>query len=209
MGAELQSGELLIHCLATLWRVIAAFILAMGLGSFIGLVMGMHKKLGLFFDSWLLFLLNLPALVVIILCYLWIGLDEVAAVLAVAINKIPNVAVTLREGAKALDRDLAEMAKIYRLSPMSLVKNVILPQLTPYFAAAARSGLALIWKIVLVVELLGRSDGVGFQLHLFFQMFDVTGILAYSIAFIVIIWTIEYGLIRPWEKRVTAWRVGS
>jgi NitT/TauT family transport system permease protein len=99
------------------------------------------------------------------------------------------------------------MARCYRLSRRVTLKEVIWPQLTPFIAAAARSGLALVWKIVLVVELLGRSNGVGFQLHLYFQLFDVAGILAYSLAFIVIIWGIEYGLIRPWESRVNRWRV--
>jgi NitT/TauT family transport system permease protein len=207
IGSELSQGDLLRHCLITLGRVFAAFVLAMAIGCAIGLFMGLHKTAGRFFDPWLLLLLNLPALVVIILCYLWIGLNEVAAILAVAINKIPNVAVTLREGAKALDRDLLEMARCYRLSRRVTLKEVIWPQLTPFIAAAARSGLALVWKIVLVVELLGRSNGVGFQLHLYFQMFDVAGILAYSLAFIVIIWGIEYGLIRPWESRVNRWRV--
>ena len=203
---ELSSGDLMQHCSATLLRVLAAFTLALSIGTFIGLFLGLKHRVNRFFDSWLLFLLNLPALVVIILCYLWIGLNEVAAVTAVALNKIPNVAVTLREGAKALDRNLDEMAQAFRLSRIKIIKNVIWPQLTPFIAAAARSGLALVWKIVLVVELLGRSDGVGFQLHLFFQMFDVAGILAYSLAFIAIIWSIEYGVISPWEKRVTRWR---
>jgi len=207
IAEELNSGELIYHCMATLGRVLAAFVLAMGIGTIIGLIMGLQKTVGRFFDPWLLFMLNLPALVVIILSYLWVGLNEVAAVLAVAINKIPNVAVTLREGAKALDSNLLEMAHCYRLSRRVTLKEVIWPQLTPFIAAAARSGLALVWKIVLDVELLGRSNGVGFQLHLFFQMFDITGILAYSIAFIVIIWLIEYGAIRPWERRVNRWRI--
>ena len=42
-----------------------------------------------------------------------------------------------------------------------LLIKVIFPQLYPYLMSSARSGLSLIWKIVLVVELLGRSEGVG------------------------------------------------
>jgi NitT/TauT family transport system permease protein len=42
-----------------------------------------------------------------------------------------------------------------------------------HFAASARAGLALIWKIVLVVEFLGRSNGIGFQIYLYFQLFEV------------------------------------
>mgnify|MGYP001423901041 CR=1 FL=1 len=48
--------------------------------------------------------LNIPALVLIILSYIWFGLTEVAAIVAVSLNKIPNVVVTIREGAKSIDK---------------------------------------------------------------------------------------------------------
>ena len=72
--------------------------------------------------------------------------------------------------------------------------------------ATTRSGLALIWKIVLVVELLGRSNGVGFQLHLFFQLFDIASIFAYTLAFVLVIQVLEYGLLQPIERRISRWR---
>jgi NitT/TauT family transport system permease protein len=147
-----------------------------------------------------------PALVTIILAYVWFGLTESAAIAAVAVNKIPNVIVTLREGARALDRDYLEMAEAYRLGPMKTLRHIVLPQLYPYLLATARSGLALIWKIVLVVELLGRSNGMGFQLQVLFQLFDVTGILAYTIAFIVVVQVIEFAVLQPLEIRAGRWR---
>ncbi len=155
---------------------------------------------------WLVFFLNLPALVVIILAYIWIGLDESAAIFAVAANKIPNAAVTLREGARALDRGLLEMAELVRIGRWRTLRHVVLPQLFPFVSAAARSGLALIWKIVLVVELLGRSNGVGFQLGLYFQMFDVTSILAYALAFILVVQLIEWCALQPLEQAANRWR---
>ena len=72
--------------------------------------------------------------------------------------------------------------------------------------AATRSGLALIWKIILVVELLGRSDGMGYQLHLFFQLFDVASILAYTIAFIAVIQAIELFILKPLDNKALRWR---
>jgi len=200
------SGELPYHLGVTLVRVAVSFVLAMAIGTAIGLAMGRIETLDRLGQPWLIFFLNLPALVTIILCYIWIGLIETAAIIAVALNKIPNVVVVLREGSRALDRELLEMAESFELGPGRTLRHVVLPQMYPYLAAAARSGLALIWKIVLVVELLGRSSGVGFQLGLFFQMFDVAGILAYSIAFIVLIQAIEFGLLQPLERRATRWR---
>ena len=168
--------------------------------------MGASEAANRAFGGWLTLFLNLPALVTIILCYVWFGLVEAAAIAAVAINKIPNVAVTLREGTRALSRDLAEMAAVYELPWGARMRHVVLPQLYPYLAAAARSGLALVWKIVLVVELLGRSSGVGFEIGVRFQLFDVAGILAYALAFIAVVQAIEWGILQPFERRVTAWR---
>jgi NitT/TauT family transport system permease protein len=204
--AYTASGELPYHLSVTLLRVAASFVIAMAIGSAVGLAMGRLPLFDRIAHPWLVFLLNIPALVTIVLAYIWIGLVESALIFAVAMNKIPNAVVTVREGARALDRSLLEMAAVYRIGWRRTLQQVVLPQLYPYLAAAARSGLALIWKIVLVTELLGRSSGVGFQIGLHFQLFDVTGILAYAIAFVVIIQVIEWTILLPLERHVSRWR---
>lgn len=206
MVNEALHGDLLAELGITLWRVAASFVVAMAIGSVIGLAMGQSPALDRALDPWVIVLLNLPALVIIILAYVWFGLNEAAAIGAVALNKIPNVIVTVREGARSLDPGLEEMARAYRLSFWSKLRNVTLPQLQPYFAAASRSGISLIWKIVLVVELLGRPNGVGFELHLNFQLFNVTAILGYTVAFVTVMLAIEYLLVQPLERRSTRWR---
>lgn len=205
--AEAASGDLFFHLYCTLVRVAAAFVLAMSLGTAIGFAMGRSRVVNRVLDLWLIVLLNLPALVVIILAFVWFGLNEVAAVGAVAVNKLPNVIVTIREGARALDPDLDQMAKAFRLSFRKRLFDVMLPQLQPYIAAASRSGLSLVWKIVLVVELLGRSNGIGFQLSLYFQLFDVAAILAYALSFVVVMLAIEFAVVQPLEKKANRWRV--
>ncbi|WP_114394069.1 ABC transporter permease [Oleisolibacter albus] len=206
LTAETASGQLPYHLGVTLARVAASFALAMSIGTAIGLAMGRSRSLNGFLDPWLVLALNVPALVVIVLAYVWIGLTEAAAIAAVAINKIPNVVVQVREGARAADQGLLDMARTYRLSWLDTLRHVLLPQLQPYLLAAARNGLALIWKIVLVVELLGRGSGVGFKIHLFFQLFDVTGLLAYTLAFVAVAQLIELGLLSPMERHVGRWR---
>lgn len=203
---EIRSGSLPYHLGVTLLRLITSFTIAMLFGCAIGITLGRHQKLNLFFDNWLIIFLNIPALVTIILCYLWFGLTEVAAILAVVVNKLPNVAVTLREGSRALNQDLLEMAECYRLGKYKTFTHVIWPQLHPFVMSATRTGLALIWKIILVVELLGRSNGMGYQLHLFFQLFDVAGILAYTIAFVTVIQVIELCLLKPLDNNALRWR---
>jgi len=157
-------------------------------------------------DPWLVVFLNLPALVLIVLCYLWIGLTETAAIAAVTLNKIPNVTTIIREGAKALDPNLRAMSLVFKVPKGDFLHHIVIPQLAPFIAAAARSGIAVIWKIVLVVEFLGRSNGVGFQIHLYFQLFDVAMVLVYSLSFIAIMLAIEWVLLQPLEHRARRWR---
>ncbi|MFQ6549104.1 ABC transporter permease [Aestuariibius sp. 2305UL40-4] len=203
---EAQSGVLWTHIGATLLRVAAAFALAMGVGLVIGLALGSSERADRWFGAWVMVFLNVPALVVIVLCYLWIGLNEVAAIVAVAVNKTAMVAVTVREGVRALDPAVAEMARAYRMSWAKRMVHVVLPQLWPFIAAAVRNGLAIIWKIVLVVEFLGRPNGVGFQIHLYFQLFEVGHVLAYALSFTAVMLVIEYGFVQAWERKVVRWR---
>ncbi len=200
------AGDLLLHLGITLRRVALSFAIAMLLGMVVGLLMGHYRRVDKFLDGLVTLALNLPALVVIILCFIWLGLNDVAAVVAVVINKVPNIAVTFREGAKNIDRDLLAVAKAYRVPFMRTLRQVYLPQLLPYFLAAARCGLALVWKIVLVVELLGCSEGVGFQLGNYFQLFDIASILAYTFAFVAVVYSVEVFVLQPWERSVSRWR---
>ena len=200
------AGTLPFNLGITLARVAAAFVLTLLLGSALGIAMGRWRRLDAALDSAVTLLLNMPALVLIVLIYVWFGLNEVAAIGAVALNKLPNTAVTLREGSRTLDPGLLEMARSFRMPRGRVLRHVILPQLAPYFFAAARSGLALIWKIVLVVELLGRSNGVGFQIQIHFQLFDVKAILAYTLAFVVVVQIIEWSVFQPLERRIARWR---
>jgi NitT/TauT family transport system permease protein len=206
IAAETAKGDLPYHLGITLARVIASFAVAMTIGTAIGFAMGRVQIADQIGHPWLVFFLNMPALVIIVLCYVWIGLTEVAVVVAVALNKIPNVVVNVREGARALDRSLLEMAASFKVGRKKTFAKVILPQLYPYLAAAARSGLSLIWKIVLVTELLGRSSGVGFKIFEYFANFDVDKILAYALAFTIVILLIEWTVMLPLEHRATRWR---
>ena len=183
MRRAAASGELFTAMAVTMARVAAAFALAMALGSALGYLMGRRALVDRLADPWIVVLLNLPALVIIVLLYIWVGLNEAAAIAAVALNKLPNATVTIREGVRTLDPGLDEMARAFAFSPLKRLRHVVLPQLAPYFAAATRSGLSLVWKIVLVVELLGRPDGIGYAIQVFFQLFDVRRLIAYALAF--------------------------
>lgn len=203
---HLLNKDLIFHVGITLQRVLIAFLIAMFIGIILGILMGLSSKIDNFFDIFLIIGLNIPALVTIIICYIWFGLTDFSAVLAVIINKVPIVVVNIREGVKSMDKKYLQMAQIYNLSWSDIFRKIYLPQIYPYIMATTRLTISLIWKIVLVVELLGRSDGVGFQIAMFFQDFDIKSIFAYSFAFIFIVILIEKIVLNPIENRVKKWR---
>lgn len=207
--AEAQSGALFSNLAITLARVAAAFALAMSLGAALGYWMGRNRLADRLLDPWIVVLLNLPALVVIVLAYLWAGLTDAAAIGAVALNKLPNAVVAIREGARALDPDLDEMARAYAFSRLTRLRHVVAPQLAPWFAAATRAGLSLVWKIVLIVELLGRPNGIGYEIYVAFQNFDMRLLLAYALPFVALMLAVETLMVQPVERYASRWRGGA
>lgn len=206
IGALARDGHLWDDFALTLARAMVAFVIAMVLGSVLGVALGRMRMLDRLFGPWVVVGLNIPAIVVAVICYIWLGLTDTALVLAVVINKTPLVVTTLREGVRSLSPDYDELARTYRMPRGRYLQLVLVPQLVPFVLAAARGGLSLVWKMVLVFEVLGSDGGVGFRVGVFFQFFDMGGILAYTVCFVAVVMAIEYGALRPLERRVTAWR---
>jgi NitT/TauT family transport system permease protein len=199
-------GSLVHNLWATLSRVVASFILAMVVGGALGMALARFRTLDWLLGPWLTVGLNLPALVLIVLAFVWMGLNEPATIVAVAANKIPTVAIILREGARSVDPSLMEVAHVFDVSRFRTFRRVYAPQLFPFVLAAARTGMALVWKIVLVAELIGRSDGIGFEIAVRFQQFDIAGILALSFAFILVVSIVEVGVFQALDRRLRRWR---
>jgi NitT/TauT family transport system permease protein len=206
MLQESMNGELWVHLGATFGRVMVAFGLAWAVGIGVGAALGRSDTLDRWFWPWVNTFLNMPALVIIVICYLGLGMSELAAVLAVVINKAPLIATNVRDGVRQFESKYEEFALIYRLSWLQKVRLIWLPQLEPFLFTALRTVLSLTWKIILVVELLGRSSGIGFQIHLYFQLFEVDMILAYALSFMIAMQLIELSAVRPLEQRVQQWR---
>jgi len=191
----------------TLFRALIGFAVAMIVGTLLGFLLGRTTWADRLFGPWVVVGLNVPAIVVGIICYISLGLSDLALILAVVINKVPLVSTMMREGVRAFSADYDELAATFRLPRSRYLRLVLVPQLMPFLLAAARAGLALVWKMVLVFEVLGSDGGVGFRVGLYFQLFDMTGILAYTSCFVAVIMALEYGVLRPIEGRVLQWRV--
>jgi NitT/TauT family transport system permease protein len=190
----------------TLERVLVGLLLAMLFGCALGLIMGLRRSVGSFFDGWVMVLLTFPSISWAFLAVLWFGLSDIAPIFTIVLIVLPYVAMNIWEGAKALDKELTDMGTAFGARRSLLLRQVLIPQLMPYIFASLRIGFALAWKIALVSEAFGASRGVGKELMYWFQSTRVDMMLACGASFMMLMLAIDVLILRPWEKWVFSWR---
>lgn len=203
---NLQEGDTYFQLLKTMERVLGGMAIAVVLGLIVGLIMGLSQLGEDLLDSWVLVAFTIPSVVFGILCILWFGLNDSAAIIAIAAGASPAIAINIWQGAKAIDHSLVNMGKAFHFSRRSIMTKIIVPQLVPYVLAAFRYALGISWKIATVVELIGLSSGVGYQLNYWFGLFNMTQVLAWTLTFTITLLLIEYVIFKPIEARLTRWR---
>jgi NitT/TauT family transport system permease protein len=190
----------------TLWRIFEGFVLSMLVGTALGLLMGLKRGVEIFFDSWIMVLLTVPAVCWAFLSVLWFGLSDVAPILTITLIVFPFVVMNIWEGTKAVEKDLIGMGRVFKADRSLMLRKVIIPQLMPYVFSSLRIALSLSWKIALVAEAFGAGDGVGQELINWFQDTRVDMMLAWGVSFMIVMVLIDLLVFRLWERRVFAWR---
>lgn len=190
----------------TLERVVAGLVLSMLIGASIGLVMGLRRSVESFFDSWIMVLLTFPAISWAFLSVLWFGISDIAPIFTIVLIVFPYVTMNVWEGTKAMDKELTDMATVFRANRFLLLRKVLIPQLMPYIFSSLRISFALSWKIALVSEAFGAGRGVGKELMYWFQGIRVDMMLAWGASFMALMVLIDVVILRRWEKHVFSWR---
>jgi NitT/TauT family transport system permease protein len=203
---EMAAGGIWRDVAITLTRIVLAFSLAMLLALILGFAMGLSKFAERFFDIWVVGGLTVPSLVLILTTYMVIGLNDYAAVLAAALPVVAILTINIWEGIRSVDQKLIDMSRAYHASQVRIIRSVVAPQIAPVLMASVRFGLGLIWKMVLFVELLGRSDGIGYQIEFYYQMFNMSEVLAHALLFLFVMLFIEIGILGWLDRRLFKWR---
>lgn len=202
----ITTGNFFVEMGNTLRRVLVGFGIAMVVSIPLGIVMGTLRTLESFFEPPVILGLTMPGLVWAVLMIMFFGLTETSAYAAVAVTIFPMLTIGIWQGTKSIDKDLIDMSRVFHAGAWSKVVDVILPQLVSHILAAIRYGLGLAWKVVVVVEMFGFSNGVGYQVVRGFNVFSMKTVLAWAITFLVVMIVIEFGIIGWLERSVTRWR---
>ena len=203
---DFAAGTVLPNLGITLLRVAGGLVLAMLIGIPVGILMGIHRGAERVLDIWVMVALTVPSLCYAIICFIVFGLNEFAAIVAIGLTAAPSIVINLWEGVKTVDMRLVNMAKAYEADDWTIFSRVLLPQVLPYIMASIRFGLGIVWKITVLVELLGRPNGVGFQLFYWYQLADMRQVLAWTLLFTIVMLFIEIVILKWLENRLFSWR---
>ena len=95
---------------------------------------------------------------------LWFGIFEASKVALIAIGVFFPIYLGLMTGIQDVDRKLVEVGRVYELSPLAMIRRILLPAALPAYLTGIRSGLGLGWMFVIAAELMGASEGLGYLL---------------------------------------------
>lgn len=200
------TNQVVGNLVPTILRVLGGFAVAEVLGVIVGVIMGLSRSWEKFLELGVMVGLTIPSLCYIILSFLWFGLNELAAIVAIGLTTFPIIAINVWSGVKSIDSQLNDMAWTFGISRRERIFKVIAPQITPYIVAAARYGFGVAWKVTIFVELMGLTNGVGFQLNYSFQIFDMTSVFAWTLLFTIVMLVIELVVFKPTEQWLFRWR---
>jgi NitT/TauT family transport system permease protein len=200
------TGTALQQIGVTLERIVAGSALAFVAAVCLGLATARNRLLAAFFEPGIILGLTVPGLVWALLCVIWFGVSWRTPIVAIGLGVAPALTVSVVQGVRAVDPDLVEMAHVFRIPRSAQLRRLWLPAMVPFLLSGARLGFSLAWKVIVLVEIFGLSSGVGYQLNSEFSAQNVAGVLAWTIAFGVVMAIIEYGILQTLERRLTRWR---
>lgn len=187
-------------------RVLLGTVGAFFVGSAIGLAMGRIWAVEAALHPWVFVGLALPGPLVILFAILAMGLGELTSLVALWAVVTPFVVTLVYGGAKALHPELLEMSFAFRFSRWERLRHVLVPALLPSLMSGLRVGFAMSWKIVVLIEALSSTVGIGERIHFFFTFNQPAAVLAWTFSFTIIMVVVELLVFQTLDRRLFAWR---
>ncbi len=206
MRRIVENGLAFQQIAITLGRIVLGFGAAFAISLVVGIAAARNVFIRRFFAPAIILGLTVPGLVWALLCVIWFGVSLATPVVSIALGVLPALALNVIQGVRAVDAEIIEMAHVFKISGRDRVAHIWIPSLLPHLIGGSRVGLSLAWKVIVLVELFGLSNGVGYQLNSEFSSQNVAGVLAWTSVFWLVMIAIEYGLLQALERRVTIWR---
>jgi NitT/TauT family transport system permease protein len=187
-------------------RLLAAFGIAFLVGVTVGIASGRNKVVFNFVENLVWIFMAVPSVVWVFLFAVGLGLSPYVPVGAVAVLLIGPFIVLVGEGAKSVPADLVEMARSYHATTLQRLRGLFLPFLVPYILAAARTGFATAVKVMLIAEVIGQPNGIGFEVSYWYGKLFMGPLIAWGITMMIGGILVDVLVFGPIERRISAWK---
>lgn len=179
--------------------------MAIAAGVVTGVIIGWYKRLAMIAEPFLTALYSTPRVALIPLILIWFGIGMWSKVFIVFINAFFPVLINTIGGVRAADRDLLRAARAYCASDWQIFTTVVIPGAVPFILTGVRQAVALGLIGVVVGEMFGGSEGIGYMVNYGGQTFQTDtvfmGVVLIALAGIVLTWFAE-----RLERHFSRWR---
>jgi NitT/TauT family transport system permease protein len=179
--------------------------MAIGAGVVLGVVIGWYRRLAMVFEPFLTALYSTPRVALIPLVLIWFGIGMWSKVFIVFINAFFPVLINTIGGVRAIDRDLLRAARAFCASDWQIFTTVVVPGSVPFILTGVRQAVSLGLIGVVVGEMFGGSEGIGYMVNYGGQTFQTDtvflGVVIIAFAGVVLTWLAE-----RLERHFSRWR---
>jgi ABC-type nitrate/sulfonate/bicarbonate transport system permease component len=201
----LQHGTLLADMAYSGTNFAIGFALALVAGVVAGVIIGWYRTVRLIFDPFLNALYATPRIAMVPMIIIWFGIGIWSKIFIVFISAFFPILVNTVGGVRNMDRDLLRAARAYCASDWQIFTTLALPGSVPFILTGVRQGVALGLIGVVVGEMFGGSQGIGFMVAYGGQTFATdtlfVGVLIVAFSGILLTWAAE-----RLERRFSRWR---
>lgn len=152
------------HALPSLGRMLVGYLIAALVGIGVGLAVGMSSWARRLLGPGIDFLRALPAVVLIPFGLIVFGVGAPMQVFVIALGCSFPIILNTAAGVESVEPLLLDVSRSFQFSPTERLFRVILPAAGPSIFAGLRASLALALILMVVAEMVGSTNGIGYSI---------------------------------------------
>src|SRR5579862_490715 len=162
---EVNSGTLWVDMGASVSRIVLGFAISTAAAIPIGLLMGVYKYGEAFFEPPIDFIRYMPAVAFVPLALIWFGYADSQKLVILFIGIFFQEVLLIMDNVKTVRRNLVDIAYTMGLRQFQVIRRVILRASLPGIVDTLRISMGWAWTYLVVGELVGANDGLGFRIQ--------------------------------------------
>ena len=184
--ANFVNGKFPEAIAASLRRLAEGYLLALGIGLGLGVLMGRVQTAQLTIGSVALGMQALPSIAWLPLAILWFGLDESAIIFVIVMGVVFSVAMATATGIRGIPPQLERAARNLGAKGESMLTDLILPASLPQIVSGMKQGWSFAWRSLIAAEMVYSTVGLGHMLWVGREFQDMTLVIAVMVVIILV-----------------------